>query len=506
MTAIPSQNEDARLRTLHEYQILDTPPEIAFERLTHLTTQIFDVPIALISLVDADRQWFKSCFGMDVRQTDRQLSFCAYAILSDEVMVVPDAAADPRFCDNALVTGPPHIRFYAGAPLKTSEGHNLGSLCVIDTKPREFSAKQQAMLADLAATVVDAMTLRRTARAFRESEATLTETLGENRSLIVALDHISTGVIISDTQVPYLPIIFTNPGFEKLTGYSSQEVQGRNGSFLYGADTNPDDLYELRQAIRDGRPATAILLNYRKDGTSFLSEFSANPVFDSEGKLVNYVVLQNDVTLREQAKQMLERMVQERTAELAHSKMEILNRLARAGELRDDDTGQHTQRVARTAALLAQGLGWTNEQVEMMRMAAPLHDIGKIGISDSILLKPGKLTDEEFDIMKTHTTAGARLLADGHSETVIMAERIAASHHERFDGRGYPLQLAGEEIPIEGRILAVADVFDALTHERPYKKAWPVVEAVAEIQRQSGQQFDPKVVDVFLMLPHEELI
>ncbi|RYZ78061.1 MAG: GAF domain-containing protein, partial [Proteobacteria bacterium] len=143
MTAVTSQDEDVRLHILREYQILDTSPEIAFERLTSLAARIFKVPIALISLVDADRQWFKSCFGMDVRQTDRQLSFCAHAILSDEVMVVPDAATDPRFSNNALVTGPPHIRFYAGAPLKTSEGQNLGSLCVIDTKPREFSAEQQ---------------------------------------------------------------------------------------------------------------------------------------------------------------------------------------------------------------------------------------------------------------------------------------------------------------------------------------------------------------------------
>ncbi|RYF47620.1 MAG: response regulator [Cytophagaceae bacterium] len=202
----------------------------------------------------------------------------------------------------------------------------------------------------------------------------------------------------------------------------------------------------------------------------------------------------------------LEERVQERTSQLAQSQVEILERLAQAGEFRDDDTGRHTQRVAHTAALLAQALGLPAHHVRLISQAAPLHDVGKIAVSDLILLKPGTLTDEEFCIMKTHAAAGAALLADGQSEVVEMAEGIARSHHERWDGKGYPLQLKGEQIPLEGRILAVADVFDALTHERPYKKAWQITEAVAEIKSQSGQQFDPQVVEAFMTLQHEELV
>jgi len=281
---------------------------------------------------------------------------------------------------------------------------------------------------------------------------------------------------------------------------------GHNCRFLQGPETDSAMVDELRRAITERRAFRGVLLNYRKDGTPFVNELSVNSVFDAEGHLLHFVGIQNDVTERELAKQLLEQRVRERTAELAQSQSEVLTRLAQAAEFRDDDTGQHTQRVGRTSALLAQALGLAAEQVTLIGQAAPLHDVGKIAISDLILLKPGKLTDEEFATMRTHAATGAALLSNGHSEVVQMAERIAGSHHERWDGKGYPQQLAGEQIPREGRILAVADVFDALTHERPYKNAWPVTEAVAEITRQSGQQFDPQVVEAFLTLQHQSLV
>ncbi len=204
--------------------------------------------------------------------------------------------------------------------------------------------------------------------------------------------------------------------------------------------------------------------------------------------------------LPQQQNVILEERVRERTREWEASQLEVLERLAQAGEFRDDDTGQHTRRVGVMAALLSGALGLPEEQIEIIRQAAPLHDVGKIGISDTILLKPGKLTDEEFETIKGHTTIGARLLASGHSPFVNAAEVIALSHHERWDGRGYPQGLKEEEIPLEGRIVAIADVFDALTHERPYKKAWPPAEAQAEIERQSGKQFDPRVVQAFIQV------
>jgi putative two-component system response regulator len=195
--------------------------------------------------------------------------------------------------------------------------------------------------------------------------------------------------------------------------------------------------------------------------------------------------------------QSLEQKVRERTAELEETQVEILERLALAAEYRDDDTGEHTKRVGQISAQIAQALGLPEREVELIRRAAPLHDVGKIAIPDSILLKPGKLMPQEFELMKTHTTLGAKMLSGGRFPLLQWAEEIALTHHERWDGTGYIGQ-HGESIPMTGRIVTVADVFDALTNERPYKKAWPYDEAIEEIQRQSGRQFDPLVVEAFL--------
>lgn len=190
----------------------------------------------------------------------------------------------------------------------------------------------------------------------------------------------------------------------------------------------------------------------------------------------------------------LEAAVRERTAELHRSQIELLERLARTAEYRDDDTGEHAKRVGRLSARLAGELGLGADRVELIWRAAALHDLGKVAISDTILLKPGKLSDAEMEAMRTHVTVGADILSGGTSRYLQVAERIALTHHEWWDGNGY-LGLRGEEIPLEGRIVAVADVFDALTHERPYKHAWTVEEAVEHISRLGGRHFDPAVVE-----------
>jgi putative two-component system response regulator len=195
--------------------------------------------------------------------------------------------------------------------------------------------------------------------------------------------------------------------------------------------------------------------------------------------------------------QILEAKVRDRTRELEAAQIEIIERLARAAEFRDDNTGQHTERVGQMSALLARQIGLSDTQVSLIRRAAPLHDVGKIGIPDSILMKLGKLTAEEFELVKTHTTIGARILSGSRFTILRLAEEIAYNHHERWDGSGY-VGTRGSDIPLAGRIVAVADVFDALTQKRPYKAAWPVTEAIAEIDRQRGRQFDPALVDAFL--------
>jgi putative two-component system response regulator len=209
--------------------------------------------------------------------------------------------------------------------------------------------------------------------------------------------------------------------------------------------------------------------------------------------------------LRE-SNQLLEERVRERTRALDLVRLEVLDRLARAAEFRDDATGQHTRRVGTLSALLAELIGATRTEVDCIARAAPLHDLGKIGVPDQILLKQGRLTPEEFEIMKRHATIGGEILSGGQSELVAMAEQIARSHHEHWDGSGYPAGLSRTAIPLPARIVAVADVFDALSHDRPYRKAWPVVEVVKNIAQSAGSHFDPELTRAFMTLPHLELV
>lgn len=176
---------------------------------------------------------------------------------------------------------------------------------------------------------------------------------------------------------------------------------------------------------------------------------------------------------------------------------EIIHTLSAAVEFRDNDTGDHLQRMSNTAQLIAKALGMSDHKQELLYHAAVLHDVGKVAIPDAILLKPGRLTDDEMEVMKTHTTIGAKILSYGTSELLKYAETIALSHHERWDGGGYPLGLSGKDIPIGGRITAICDVYDALISERIYKKAWPKEEALALIKSESGKAFDPEVVEAF---------
>ncbi|MCD0170369.1 HD domain-containing phosphohydrolase [Deinococcus sp. 23YEL01] len=200
--------------------------------------------------------------------------------------------------------------------------------------------------------------------------------------------------------------------------------------------------------------------------------------------------------VEQEAREAAEQQVLERTAELARAQHEVVARLAIAAEYRDDTTGEHTRRVGQAAARIARALGWSETQASVLGVAARLHDVGKIAIPDAILLKRGRLTPDEFRQMQSHTVIGSRILSGSRSALLTMAEEIARSHHERWDGSGYPHGLAGNDIPLTGRIVAIADVFDALIQSRPYKAAWTTAEALREIQAQAGRHFDPELVAV----------
>ncbi len=230
------------------------------------------------------------------------------------------------------------------------------------------------------------------------------------------------------------------------------------------------------------------------------TDFLTRPVDQHECQVRcrNLLALRKQQQIVKDRARLLEDQVALATGQVRGRERETLLILARAGEYRDHDTGNHVMRMAKYARAMAEKLGFTEMECEEIELAAPLHDIGKIGIPDAILLKPGKLTADEFQIMQAHPIIGYEILSGSQSRFIQIGAVIALGHHEKFDGSGYPKRLRGAEIPLAARIVAVADVFDALTSTRPYKAAWPFDEAVTYIQDQAGRHFDPLCVQAFL--------
>jgi HD-GYP domain-containing protein (c-di-GMP phosphodiesterase class II) len=256
-------------------------------------------------------------------------------------------------------------------------------------------------------------------------------------------------------------------------------------------------------AVLNSAPRTASVIAIEDCETLEISKEDFERVLDEHpeaarrmlAKLARSLTMAKEEVARQNS--LLEGRVREKTADLRESQLEVVRRLSQAADSRDHDTGVHITRMSRLCAHLALAAGAESRVADMLLNAAPMHDVGKIGIPDHILLKPGKLDDQEWEIMRSHSAIGAELLAGSRSPVVQMGEVIALTHHERWDGSGYPRGLKGDEIPFVARVTAICDVFDALISERPYKPAWSLERAREEIQSESGKHFDPELVAIF---------
>ncbi|MCX8026976.1 MAG: response regulator [Thermodesulfovibrionales bacterium] len=260
------------------------------------------------------------------------------------------------------------------------------------------------------------------------------------------------------------------------------------------------------KATRDNNYFPVIVLSALTDKQSIIKALSlgaddyiTKPFFVEElkARVKNMLKLKERDEFLSATLDVMESNLFEKLKMLEQSQLEVIIRLGRAAEFRDDETGKHIERIAEFVGLICQKMGMTKDHVAMMRYAAPMHDVGKIGIPDSILLKPGKLTEDEFKIIKLHTIIGGKILGGTTLPMLELATEIALSHHERWDGNGYPLKLKGANIPQSGRIVSIVDVFDALTSHRVYKEAWSHEKALDFIKEQREKMFDPLIVDAF---------
>lgn len=705
--------EAKRLAALHSYDILDTLPEKEYDDIVQLAATLCDVPTVLISLVDAGRQWFKAKEGFALNQTPRDMSFCAHALNETGLLIVPDVSEDARFAGNALVTGDPHIRFYAGAPLRTPDGEVLGTLCALDSRPRTLTDGQQEALLILSRQVMAQLELRRRISAQERLMRDQEKVEQRLRLLEIAVEKANDVILITEAEPFNKPgpgIVYVNPAFTQMTGYTPEEVLGKTPRILQGPDTDLAVNAQIRASLQKWKPVQVEVLNYRKDGTKFWSELNIVPIADETGWYTHWVSVQRDVTARkaeqarsEQINQELERRVQERTgalaavnaaleAEIAERKVlevqretllaealeradldpltglwnhrgfqkrleaeadrarrtgdrlalamidvnnfkffndvyghplgdEILCKVAsalqascrsydtlarfggdefallaslsetddaaafteriraslaelgytppgydsvipigaslgmavfgeeaatrlelveladqrlrsaKAGEgtkaalvnsfraqfaksrsgfpmlsalvnavdVKDRYTCRHSEDVMIYSLQVAQSLGLSTAAQQTIAVAALLHDVGKIGVPDDILRKPGHLTAAEFGAIRQHPDMGANIVgAVPGFEEALGAIR---HHHERWDGNGYPFGLVGAEIPLPARILAVADAYSAMTADRPYRKGMPPQKARQILNEGAGTQWDPRCVRAFLAAP-----
>jgi PAS domain S-box-containing protein len=412
------------------------------------------------------------------------------------------AASDPDgiFVEVLTSDGPGSVVARRLLPLAVVLLPVIGWLGLQGQRHGLFSPAEGADLRVLASTVVLALAVLSLTKRLNRLDLERRQATAKAVRLAALVDAANEAIISAD---PDSIITTWNRAAEKLYGYPARQIVGQPASVL----SPPDKIAEQRRLLVAAARGDAITecdtQRLHKDGSLLNLSVTLSPIMHA-GSLTGFCAVHHDISDRLRTRDTLENEIGKRTRQLRRSRAETLHKLALAAEYRDDDTFQHTERVGAGAAELATRLGLPGSLVRLIRHAAPLHDVGKIGIPDRILLKPGPLNPQEFAAMRQHTVLGADLLTGCDSAILQLAEQIALTHHERWDGNGYPAGLAAEAIPIAGRIVAVVDSFDAMAYDRPYRAASSVESALSEIARCSGTQFDPHIVKAFLHLHHRE--
>lgn len=294
-------------------------------------------------------------------------------------------------------------------------------------------------------------------------------------------------------------ISYVNESFLKVSGYIEEEIIGQDYSFIRDYRVEEEvyqkSLDELQKYLDEGNIWKGKTTSTKKDGSLFHCNLTIYPIRDEDGNIYEYMGIRHDIT-----------EIENLHTELEDTQREIIYKLGEVGEVRSKETGNHVKRVAHYSRILAEKIGLGLNDIDILFSASPMHDIGKIGIPDEILNKPGKLTDSEWDIMKTHAEIGYKILESSKRPILKAAAIVSYTHHEKWNGKGYPNAISGEDIHIFGRITAIADVFDALGTDRVYKKAWPLEKIIELFKNQRGKHFDPQLVDIFLDNLNEFLI
>ena len=299
-------------------------------------------------------------------------------------------------------------------------------------------------------------------------------------------DAIDKFSIVSKTDTNGI-ITFANDNFCKISGYSREELIGKKHNIIRHKEMSNEMFNELWATIKLQHSWSGIIVNRAKDGSTYYVNTIIFPILDTSGKVTEYMSIRHDLT-----------ELFHLNREIEATQEEIIYKMGEIGETRSQETGNHVKRVAEYSRILAEHIGLNEKDIRILVTASPMHDIGKVGIPDSILTKPGKLTPDEWEIMKTHSQIGYNILNKCERPIVKAAAIVSQQHHEKWDGSGYPQGLTSEEIHIYGRITAIADVFDALGSDRVYKKAWPLDKILDYFLEQKGKQFDPKLTDVLL--------